>query len=71
MAKPFPLRPKNPERVCWGCDRYCPADRMFCGNGTERAMHPCEIFGPDWSEENETTDLETPIAETNCRTNRT
>ncbi|MGN6661313.1 MAG: DUF3079 domain-containing protein, partial [Achromobacter mucicolens] len=24
MAKKFPLHPKHPERICWGCDRYCP-----------------------------------------------
>jgi len=23
MAKPFPLNPKHPERICWGCDKYC------------------------------------------------
>ncbi|MBS0174921.1 MAG: DUF3079 domain-containing protein, partial [Nitrospira sp.] len=23
MAKKFPLHPKNPERICWGCDKYC------------------------------------------------
>ncbi|WP_251278732.1 DUF3079 domain-containing protein, partial [Enterobacter hormaechei] len=25
MAKPIPLHPKHPERICWGCDRYCAA----------------------------------------------
>jgi hypothetical protein len=49
MAAPrLPLHPRNPERVCWGCDRYCPADDMVCGNGTIRCPHPCELFGPDW-----------------------
>lgn len=49
MAAPrLPLHPKNPERVCWGCDRYCPADDMVCGNGTIRCPHPCELFGDDW-----------------------
>ncbi len=47
MAK-IPLNPKNPERVCWGCDKYCPADRLDCGNGTVRTQHPVELFGADW-----------------------
>jgi hypothetical protein len=49
MAK-LPLRPANPERVCWGCDKYCPADDLACGNGTIRTPHPCELFGADWLE---------------------
>ena len=49
MAR-IPLHPKHPERVCWGCDKYCPADEMACGNGTERTQHPEELFGPDWVE---------------------
>jgi DUF3079 family protein len=49
MAK-LPLRPTNPERVCWGCDKYCPADDLACGNGTIRTPHPCELFGDDWLE---------------------
>ena len=48
--KPVPLHPKNPERVCWGCDRYCPANDLACGNGTIRTMHPIELFGDDWLE---------------------
>jgi len=36
MAKKFPLEPSHPERVCWGCDRYCPATSMACGNGAGR-----------------------------------
>jgi hypothetical protein len=47
MAK-IPLHPKNPERVCWGCDKYCPADALVCGNGTIRTQHPVELFGEDW-----------------------
>jgi hypothetical protein len=47
MAK-IPLYPKNPERVCWGCDKYCPAESLDCGNGTVRTQHPIEIFGEDW-----------------------
>lgn len=49
MAK-IPLHPKHPERVCWGCDKYCPADSLDCGNGTVRTQHPVELFGTDWLE---------------------
>jgi hypothetical protein len=45
-----PLRPKHPERTCWGCDRYCPAHDLVCGNGTIRTPHPVELFGEDWLE---------------------
>jgi len=48
MAKKFPLHPKNPERICWGCDKYCPADALGCGNGSGRTMHPAEMLGDDW-----------------------
>ncbi|MGS1010236.1 DUF3079 domain-containing protein [Achromobacter anxifer] len=48
MAKKFPLHPKHPERICWGCDRYCPTDSMACGNGSGRTMHPAETLGDDW-----------------------
>ncbi|MEJ2078692.1 MAG: DUF3079 domain-containing protein [Acidobacteriota bacterium] len=48
--KRYPLHPRHPERVCWGCDRFCPADDLRCGNGTVRAMHPIELFGEDWVE---------------------
>ena len=48
MAKKFPLHPKHPERICWGCDRYCAADAMACGNGSDRSMHPAELLGDDW-----------------------
>lgn len=43
-------KPRHPERVCWGCARYCPADDLACGNGTIRTPHPIEIFGQDWLE---------------------
>jgi hypothetical protein len=43
----IPLNPKYPERVCWGCDKYCPADDLRCGNGTIRTPHPKELFGFD------------------------
>ena len=52
MAKRFPINPARPERTCWGCDRYCAADAMACGNGSERSQHPAELFGPDWAEWN-------------------
>ena len=49
MAK-IPLHPKHPERVCWGCDQYCSADDLRCGNGTIRTQHPVELFGEDWAD---------------------
>ena len=62
----IPLNPARPERICWGCDRYCPADSLACGNGTIRTLHPVELFGDDWlgwsnggpAEISETTDGE-------------
>jgi hypothetical protein len=50
VNKRFPLHPAHPERVCWGCDRYCPHDSMMCGNGSVRTPHPAELFGDDWAE---------------------
>jgi hypothetical protein len=50
MAKRFPIKPTHPERICWGCDKYCPVDRMQCGNGTVATPHPSELFGDDWQE---------------------
>ena len=41
MAKKFPIYPKHPERICWGCDKYCSAEDLQCGNG-------CERIGPEW-----------------------
>lgn len=46
----IPIHPKHPERICWGCDKYCPAEDMRCGNGSIRAPHPVELFGDDWHE---------------------
>jgi hypothetical protein len=46
----LPLNPGHPERVCWGCDHFCAADDLRCGNGTVRTQHPVEIFGRDWLE---------------------
>jgi hypothetical protein len=48
MAKKFPTHPKHPERICWGCDKYCATTDMSCGNGSERTPHPIEWFGDDW-----------------------
>lgn len=48
MSKRFPISPPHPERVCWGCDHYCAADSMACGNGSVRTLHPAELFGDDW-----------------------
>ena len=45
-----PPRPRHPERICWGCDKYCPADDLACGGGTIRTLHPIELFGDDWLE---------------------
>lgn len=46
----LPLHPKNPDRVCWGCDKYCADNDLACGNGTIRTPHPAELFGSDWLE---------------------
>ena len=50
MARRFPIVPAHPERICWGCDRYCPADALACGNGSERTPHLAELFGADWQD---------------------
>jgi hypothetical protein len=50
MVKKIPLHPKYPERICWGCDKYCPADSLGCGNGSGRTQHPAELLGEDWYE---------------------
>ena len=49
MAR-IPLNPPHPERVCWGCDAYCPAESLGCAGGTIRTPHPVELFGEDWLE---------------------
>ena len=48
MSKRFPMNPAHPERVCWGCDRYCATDALVCGNGSVATLHPAELFGEDW-----------------------
>jgi hypothetical protein len=51
MNRKFPINPPHPERNCWGCDRYCPAASLICGNGSERTQHPAELFGEDWAQQ--------------------
>lgn len=46
----FPIHPAKPGRICWGCDQYCAADAMKCGNGSLATPHPSELFGDDWLE---------------------
>lgn len=48
MTKKFPDAPASPERICWGCDKYCSADSLACGNGSDRTQHPIELFGKGW-----------------------
>jgi hypothetical protein len=50
------LHPAQPERVCWGCEKFCPAHDLACGNGTIRTPHPSELFGGDWLEWSERRD---------------
>jgi hypothetical protein len=47
MAK-APIHPKHPERICWGCEKYCPSNRLNCRE--TRVEHPIELFGDDWNE---------------------
>ena len=49
-VKKFPKAPAHPERVCRGCNLYCPAKDMRCGNGSDRTQHPAELFGDDWDQ---------------------
>jgi hypothetical protein len=42
------LHPRHPDRICWGCDKLCPANDLACGGGTIRTPHPIELFGDDW-----------------------
>jgi hypothetical protein len=62
MARKFPLVPAHPERLCWGCDQYCPATSMRCGNGSERTQHPSELFGADWQQWGVATAAPAPAA---------
>jgi len=54
------LKPPHPERICWGCEKYCAADDLACGNGTIRTPHPIELFGEDWLEWSEETAASAP-----------
>jgi len=58
MVKKFPINPPHPERTCWGCDKYCAANDLRCGNGSERTQHPAELFGDDWLEWNPLDDID-------------
>ena len=62
MTKKFPLHPAHPERICWGCDRYCPTDAMVCGNGSVATLHPVELFGEDWMSFGEDSQMPSPTA---------
>lgn len=44
------LNPKHPERICWGCEKYCPANHLNCRE--TRVEHPIELFGIDWCKSN-------------------
>ncbi len=46
------IYPKHPERVCWGCEKLCPANHLMCRE--TRAAHPVELFGDDWWEASNT-----------------
>jgi hypothetical protein len=62
MPKKIPFNPAHPERICWGCDKYCAVGAMMCGNGSDRAQHPYELFGEywcDWSADGEDAHPET------------
>ena len=37
------LYPRYPDRICWGCGRYCPAHDLACRE--DRVPHPIEPFG--------------------------
>lgn len=50
MSRKFPINPAHPERVFWGCDLFCAAKDMRCGNGSDRTMHPVELFGEGWQD---------------------
>ena len=56
----FPTHPKHPERVCWGCEKLCPAEDLRCGNGSDRAQHPVELLGEDWVEWSERQERSRP-----------
>ena len=59
--KRLAMQPKHPERICWGCDKYCAADELACGNGTIRTPHPIELFGNDWVDWSTRVDAPVPV----------
>lgn len=61
--KRVPLQPRHPERICWGCDKYCGADELACGNGTIRTPHPIELFGDDWADWAAELDAAAPVVD--------
>lgn len=63
MAKKFPHNPSYPERICWGCDLYCPVKALACGNGSERTQHPAELFGEDWERQHQQNQALLPRAD--------
>jgi hypothetical protein len=63
MSRKFPANPPHPERNCWGCDRYCAADALICGNGSERTQHPSEMFGEDWLDWDTTASSQTQVVD--------
>jgi len=63
VSKPFPVLPAHPERICWGCDRYCAADALMCGNGSLATPHPSELFGEDWMTWGQEAKAEDPAAQ--------
>jgi len=60
-VKKIPVRPGHPERICWGCEHLCPAHDMRCGNGTDRAQHPFELWGEDWMNIGHNAEKEPPL----------
>jgi hypothetical protein len=50
------IYPKHPERICWGCEKLCPANHLMCRE--TRAPHPVELFGDDWWEASTTLALD-------------
>jgi hypothetical protein len=56
----YPLHPKHPDRICWGCEKLCPANDLRCGK--ERAPHPCEDSGDGWYDAETDRDLDPGLA---------
>lgn len=41
-------QPQAPRTNLLGMRPDCPVKSLACGNGSERTMHPAELFGEDW-----------------------